>query len=104
MNRGGISLRPWRWRYPLWLNRMLLPDTVGTGGDLIILFPNRDLPCRFRFGCLCRGDRCYATGYAGIGISVALKEKCKSGITLRDLVHAIPYYAIQQACSMWRKR
>lgn len=66
MNRGGISLRPRRWRYPLLvLNRMLLPDTVGTGVDSYS-FPNRDLfPCRFRLGCLSPATGVPAR-YAGI--------------------------------------
>ncbi len=74
---------------------MLLPDTVGTGGDSHP-FPNRHLlPGRLWSGGLRRRDRRDAAGYAGIGAG-AFQGKMQPGITLRDLVHAIPLYAIKQ--------
>lgn len=68
MNRGGVSLRPGDGVIHSWLNRMLLPDTVGTGGDSPHPFPNRHLlPGRLWSGGLRRRDRRDAAGYAGIG-------------------------------------
>ena len=78
-----------------WLNRMLLPDTVGTGGDSIPDSQSGSLSGGFRSGGVCRSDRRDAAGYAGISAG-ALQGKMQPGITLRDLVHAIPLYAIKQ--------
>jgi aconitate hydratase 2/2-methylisocitrate dehydratase len=101
MNRGGVSLRPGDGVIHSWLNRMLLPDTVGTGG---LSYPlDWYLPGRFWSGGLCRRDRRHAAGYAGIGAG-SLQRQDAAGITLRDLVHAIPLYAIKQGLLTVEKR
>ena len=67
MNRGGVSLRPGDGIIHSWLNRMLLPDTVGTGGDSHTRFSDWDfLSGGLGPGCLCRRNRGDATGYAGV--------------------------------------
>ncbi len=95
MNRGGVSLRPGDGIIHSWLNRMLLPDTVGTGGDSHTRFP---LGISFPAGS---GLVAFA---AAIGVMpldmpesvlVRFKGDMQPGITLRDLVNAIPYAAIQ---------
>ncbi|UXI01664.1 bifunctional aconitate hydratase 2/2-methylisocitrate dehydratase [Photobacterium sp. TY1-4] len=96
MNRGGVALRPGDGVIHSWLNRMLLPDTVGTGGDSHTRFP---LGISFPAGS---GLVAFAaaTGVMPLdmpeSILVRFKGDMQPGITLRDLVHAIPYYAIQQ--------
>jgi aconitate hydratase 2/2-methylisocitrate dehydratase len=96
MNRGGVSLRPGDGIIHSWLNRMLLPDTVGTGGDSHTRFP---IGLSFPAGS---GLVAFAaaTGVMPLdmpeSVLVRFKGKMQPGITLRDLVHAIPYYAIQQ--------
>ncbi|MGF1727426.1 bifunctional aconitate hydratase 2/2-methylisocitrate dehydratase [Photobacterium nomapromontoriensis] len=96
MNRGGVSLRPGDGVIHSWLNRMLLPDTVGTGGDSHTRFP---LGISFPAGS---GLVAFAaaTGVMPLdmpeSILVRFKGEMQAGITLRDLVHAIPYFAIQQ--------
>ncbi|KDM92713.1 bifunctional aconitate hydratase 2/2-methylisocitrate dehydratase [Photobacterium galatheae] len=96
MNRGGVSLRPGDGVIHSWLNRMLLPDTVGTGGDSHTRFP---LGISFPAGS---GLVAFAaaTGVMPLdmpeSILVRFKGEMQEGITLRDLVHAIPYYAIKQ--------
>ncbi len=96
MNRGGVSLRPGDGVIHSWLNRMLLPDTVGTGGDSHTRFP---LGISFPAGS---GLVAFAaaTGVMPLdmpeSVLVRFKGKRNPGITLRDLVHAIPYYGIQQ--------
>lgn len=96
MNRGGVSLRPGDGIIHSWLNRMLLPDTVGTGGDSHTRFP---LGISFPAGS---GLVAFAaaTGVMPLdmpeSVLVRFKGEMKPGITLRDLVHAIPYYGIQQ--------
>ncbi len=95
-NRGGISLRPGDGIIHSWLNRMVLPDTVGTGGDSHTRFP---MGISFPAGS---GLVAFAaaTGVMPLdmpeSVLVRFKGKMQPGITLRDLVHAIPYYAIQQ--------
>lgn len=95
MNRGGVSLRPGDGVIHSWLNRMLLPDTVGTGGDSHTRFP---IGISFPAGS---GLVAFAaaTGVMPLdmpeSVLVKFKGKMEPGITLRDLVHAIPYYAIQ---------
>ncbi len=95
MNRGGVSLRPGDGIIHSWLNRMLMPDTVGTGGDSHTRFP---IGISFPAGS---GLVAFAaaTGVMPLdmpeSILVKFKGKMQPGITLRDLVHAIPYYAIQ---------
>ena len=96
MTRGGVSLRPGDGIIHSWLNRMLLPDTVGTGGDSHTRFP---IGISFPAGS---GLVAFAaaTGVMPLdmpeSVLVRFKGKLQPGITLRDLVHAIPYYAIQQ--------
>ncbi|MFL1731442.1 bifunctional aconitate hydratase 2/2-methylisocitrate dehydratase [Moraxella oculi] len=96
MNRGGVSLRPGDGIIHSWLNRMLLPDTVGTGGDSHTRFP---IGISFPAGS---GLVAFAaaTGVMPLdmpeSVLVKFKGKMQPGITLRDLVHAIPYYAIQE--------
>ncbi|WP_395341288.1 bifunctional aconitate hydratase 2/2-methylisocitrate dehydratase [Ningiella sp. W23] len=96
MNRGGVSLRPGDGIIHSWLNRMLLPDTVGTGGDSHTRFP---MGISFPAGS---GLVAFAaaTGVMPLdmpeSVLVKFKGKMQPGITLRDLVHAIPLYAIKQ--------
>ena len=95
MNRGGVSLRPGDGIIHSWLNRMLLPDTVGTGGDSHTRFP---LGISFPAGS---GLVAFAaaTGVMPLdmpeSVLVRFKGKRQPGVTLRDLVHAIPYYGIK---------
>ena len=95
MNRGGVSLRPGDGVIHSWLNRMLLPDTVGTGGDSHTRFP---IGVSFPAGS---GLVAFAaaTGVMPLdmpeSVLVRFKGTMQPGITLRDLVHAIPYQAIQ---------
>ena len=94
-NRGGIALRPGDGVIHSWLNRMLLPDTVGTGGDSHTRFP---IGISFPAGS---GLVAFAaaTGVMPLdmpeSVLVRFKGKMQPGITLRDLVHAIPLYAIK---------
>lgn len=96
MNRGGVSLRPGDGIIHSWLNRMLLPDTVGTGGDSHTRFP---LGISFPAGS---GLVAFAaaTGVMPLdmpeSVLVRFKGQRQPGVTLRDLVHAIPLYAIKQ--------
>ena len=96
MTRGGVSLRPGDGIIHSWLNRMLLPDTIGTGGDSHTRFP---MGISFPAGS---GLVAFAaaTGVMPLdmpeSVLVRFKGEMQPGITLRDLVHAIPYYAIQQ--------
>jgi len=94
-NRGGVSLRPGDGVIHSWMNRMLLPDTVGTGGDSHTRFP---IGISFPAGS---GLVAFAaaTGVMPLdmpeSVLVRFKGDMQSGITLRDLVNAIPYVAIQ---------
>ncbi len=96
MNRGGISLRAGDGIIHSWLNRMLLPDGVGTGGDSHTRFP---------IGISFPGGSGLVAFAAALGVMpldmpesvlVRFKGKMQPGITLRDLVNAIPYAAIQR--------
>lgn len=96
MNRGGVSLRPGDGIIHSWLNRMLLPDTVGTGGDSHTRFP---------MGISFPGGSGLVAFAAATGVMpldmpesvlVRFKGTMQPGITLRDLVHAIPYYGIKE--------
>ena len=94
-NRGGVSLKPGDGVIHSWLNRLLLPDTVGTGRDSHTRFPiGISFPAGS--GLVAFGA---ATGVMPLdmpeSILVRFKGKMQPGITLRDLVHAIPYYAIK---------
>ena len=94
-NRGGISLRPGDGVIHSWLNRLLLPDTVGTGGDSHTRFP---IGISFPAGS---GLVAFAaaTGVMPLdmpeSVLVRFKGKMQNGVTLRDLVNAIPLYAIK---------
>jgi len=94
--RGGISLRPGDGVIHSWLNRFLLPDTVGTGGDSHTRFP---IGISFPAGS---GLVAFAaaTGVMPLdmpeSVLVRFKGKMQPGVTLRDLVNAIPLYAIKQ--------
>lgn len=93
--RGGISLRPGDGVIHSWLNRMLMPDTVGTGGDSHTRFP---VGISFPAGS---GLVAFAaaTGVMPLdmpeSVLVRFKGELQPGVTLRDLVNAIPYYAIK---------
>jgi aconitate hydratase 2/2-methylisocitrate dehydratase len=93
--RGGISLRPGDGIIHSWLNRMLLPDTVGTGGDSHTRFPiGISFPAGS--GLVAFGA---ATGVMPLdmpeSVLVRFKGQMQAGVTLRDLVSAIPLYAIK---------
>ncbi len=96
VNRGGVSLRPGDGIIHSWLNRMLLPDTVGTGGDSHTRFP---IGISFPAGS---GLVAFAaaTGVMPLdmpeSVLVRFTGTMQPGITLRDLVNAIPYAAIQR--------
>jgi aconitate hydratase 2/2-methylisocitrate dehydratase len=94
-NRGGVALRPGDGVIHSWLNRLLLPDTVGTGGDSHTRFPiGISFPAGS--GLVAFGA---ATGVMPLdmpeSVLVRFKGEMQPGITLRDLVHAIPLYAIK---------
>jgi aconitate hydratase 2/2-methylisocitrate dehydratase len=94
-NRGGVALRPGDGVIHSWLNRLLLPDTVGTGGDSHTRFPiGISFPAGS--GLVAFGA---ATGVMPLdmpeSVLVRFKGTMQPGITLRDLVHAIPLYAIK---------
>ncbi|MCX4189316.1 bifunctional aconitate hydratase 2/2-methylisocitrate dehydratase [Methylophaga sp. OBS3] len=94
--RGGVSLRPGDGVIHSWLNRMILPDTVGTGGDSHTRFP---IGISFPAGS---GLVAFAAALGVMpldmpeSVLVRFKGEMQPGITLRDLVNAIPYAAIQQ--------
>ncbi|HSN45819.1 MAG TPA: bifunctional aconitate hydratase 2/2-methylisocitrate dehydratase [Casimicrobiaceae bacterium] len=95
-SRGGVALRPGDGVIHSWLNRLLLPDTVGTGGDSHTRFPiGISFPAGS--GLVAFGA---ATGVMPLdmpeSVLVRFKGRMQPGITLRDLVHAIPLYAIRQ--------
>ncbi len=95
-SRGGVSLRPGDGIIHSWLNRMLLPDTVGTGGDSHTRFP---LGISFPAGS---GLVAFAAALGVMpldmpeSVLVRFKGSLQPGVTLRDIVNAIPYVAIQQ--------
>ncbi len=96
IERNGLSLMPGDGVIHTWLNRMLIPDTVGTGGDSHTRFP---LGISFPAGS---GLVAFAgaLGFMPLdmpeSVLVKFKGKLKSGITLRDVVNAIPYFAIKE--------
>ena len=96
MNRGGVSLKPGDGIIHSWLNRMLIPDGVGTGGDSHTRFP---LGISFPAGS---GLVAFAAALGVMpldmpeSVLVRFKGEMQPGITLRDLVNAIPYAAIQK--------
>ena len=96
MNRGGVSLRPGDGIIHSWMNRMLLPDTVGTGGDSHTRFP---IGISFPAGS---GLVAFAATLGVMpldmpeSVLVRFKGEMQPGITLRDLVNAIPYAALQK--------
>lgn len=96
LNRGGVSLRPGDGIIHSWLNRMLLPDTVGTGADSHTRFP---------IGISFPGGSGLVAFAAATGVMpldmpesvlVRFRGQMQPGITLRDLVNAIPYAALQR--------
>ena len=95
-SRGGVSLRPGDGVIHSWLNRMVLPDTVGTGGDSHTRFP---IGISFPAGS---GLVAFAAAMGAMpldmpeSVLVRFKGEMQPGITLRDLVNAIPYAAIQE--------
>jgi aconitate hydratase 2 / 2-methylisocitrate dehydratase len=95
-SRGGVALRPGDGIIHSWLNRMLLPDTVGTGGDSHTRFP---LGISFPAGS---GLVAFAAAIGAMpldmpeSVLVKFSGSLKPGVTLRDVVNAIPYVAIQQ--------
>jgi len=95
-SRGGVSLKPGDGVIHSWLNRMLLPDTVGTGGDSHTRFP---IGISFPAGS---GLVAFAAAMGMMpldmpeSVLVRFKGQMQPGITLRDLVNAIPYAAIQE--------
>ena len=95
ITRGGVALRPGDGIIHSWLNRMLLPDKVGTGGDSHTRFP---LGISFPAGS---GLVAFAATLGVMpldmpeSVLVKFKGKMQPGITIRDMVHAIPYAAIQ---------
>ncbi|WP_104721821.1 bifunctional aconitate hydratase 2/2-methylisocitrate dehydratase [Helicobacter mesocricetorum] len=95
-SRGGVALRPGDGVIHSWLNRMVLPDTIGTGGDSHTRFP---IGISFPAGS---GLVAFAavTGSMPLdmpeSVLVRFSGELQPGITLRDLVNAIPYYAIKQ--------
>ncbi len=95
-SRGGVALRPGDGIIHSWLNRMLLPDTVGTGGDSHTRFP---LGISFPAGS---GLVAFAAAIGAMpldmpeSVLVKFTGKLQPGVTLRDVVNAIPYVAIQQ--------
>jgi aconitate hydratase 2/2-methylisocitrate dehydratase len=102
--RGGVSLRPGDGIIHSWLNRMLLPDTVGTGGDSHTRFP---IGISFPAGS---GLVAFAaaTGVMPLdmpeSVLVRFSGKMRPGVTLRDLVNAIPLYAIKQGLLTVQKK
>ena len=94
-SRGGVSLRPGDGVIHSWLNRLILPDTVGTGGDSHTRFP---IGISFPAGS---GLVAFAAAMGAMpldmpeSVLVRFKGEMQPGITLRDLVNAIPYAAIQ---------
>ncbi|AGZ81839.1 bifunctional aconitate hydratase 2/2-methylisocitrate dehydratase [Campylobacter fetus] len=96
MSRGGVSLKPGDGVIHSWLNRMVLPDTVGTGGDSHTRFP---IGISFPAGS---GLVAFAAVLGSMPLNmpesvlVRFKGKMQPGITLRDLVNAIPYYAMKK--------
>lgn len=95
-SRGGVSLRPGDGVIHSWLNRMVLPDTVGTGGDSHTRFP---IGVSFPAGS---GLVAFAAVSGAIPLNmpgsvlVRFSGRLQRGVTLRDLVNAIPYYAIKR--------
>ena len=95
-SRGGVSLRPGDGVIHSWLNRMVLPDTVGTGGDSHTRFP---IGVSFPAGS---GLVAFAAVLGAMPLNmpgsvlVRFSGRLQKGVTLRDLVNAIPYYAIKR--------
>merc|ERR1719428_2766211 len=94
--RGGVALRPGDGIIHSWLNRMLIPDQVGTGGDSHTRFP-LGISFPAGSGLVAFGA---ATGVMPLdmpeSVLVRFTGEMQTGVTLRDLVHAIPLYAIRQ--------
>ncbi len=95
-SRGGVNIKPGDGIIHSWLNRTLLPDTVGTGGDSHTRFP---IGISFPGGSNLVAFAA-ATGTMPLdmpeSVLVRFKGQQQNGVTIRDLVHSIPYYAIKQ--------
>ncbi|HEY5996513.1 MAG TPA: bifunctional aconitate hydratase 2/2-methylisocitrate dehydratase [Candidatus Deferrimicrobiaceae bacterium] len=95
-SRGGVALRPGDGVIHSWLNRLLLPDTVGTGGDSHTRFPT-GISFPAGSGLVAFAG---ALGFMPLdmpeSVLVRFKGKLNQGMTLRDVVNAIPYFAIKQ--------
>ncbi|MDZ8118084.1 bifunctional aconitate hydratase 2/2-methylisocitrate dehydratase [Pontiella agarivorans] len=104
MNRGGVALRPGDGIIHSWLNRLLIPDTVGTGGDSHTRFP---LGISFPAGS---GLVAFAAALGVMpldmpeSVLVRFKGELQPGVTLRDIVNAIPYQAIQDGLMTVEKK
>jgi aconitate hydratase 2/2-methylisocitrate dehydratase len=102
--RGGVSLRPGDGVIHSWLNRMIMPDTVGTGGDSHTRFP---IGISFPAGS---GLVAFAAALGVMpldmpeSVLVRFKGKMQPGVTLRDLVNAIPYVALQRGLLTLEKK
>ena len=94
-DRGGVALRPKDGVIHSWLNRFCLPDTVGTGGDSHTRFPiGISFPAGSGLVAFAAVNSIMPLNVPG-SVLVRFKGKMNEGITLRDLVNAIPYYAIK---------
>ena len=95
-SRGGVSLRPGDGVIHSWLNRMVLPDTVGTGGDSHTRFPiGVSFPAGSGLVAFAAVSGAMPLNMPG-SVLVRFSGRLQRGVTLRDLVNAIPYYAIKR--------
>lgn len=95
-SRGGVSLRPGDGVIHSWLNRMVLPDTVGTGGDSHTRFPiGVSFPAGSGLVAFAAVSGAMPLNMPG-SVLVRFSGRLQKGVTLRDLVNAIPYYAIKR--------
>ncbi|WP_122873849.1 bifunctional aconitate hydratase 2/2-methylisocitrate dehydratase [Campylobacter showae] len=95
-SRGGVSLRPGDGVIHSWLNRMVLPDSVGTGGDSHTRFPiGVSFPAGSGLVAFAAVSGAMPLNMPG-SVLVRFNGRLQKGVTLRDLVNAIPYYAIKR--------
>ena len=95
-SRGGVSLRPGDGVIHSWLNRMVLPDTVGTGGDSHTRFPiGVSFPAGSGLVAFAAVSGAMPLNMPG-SVLVRFSGRLQKGVTLRDLVNVIPYYAIKR--------
>ena len=96
IERKGVALKPGDGVIHSWLNRLLLPDTMGTGGDSHTRFPiGLSFPAGSGLVAFAGRPRLHAAGHARVGPGPVL-GRLNPGITLRDVVNAIPYFAIKE--------